>query len=200
MKRALFALAVLLAVCLLAVPVSAQTSKSFLLESGSMGYVDSLLWSNNHGVSSSKICTLVAATDRDTSITFPMANLKRMTAFIYYDNKQGSAGGTHAVSCSLLVSMDANQWFSNTLFPVWSIAASTTDGDPRLPAVVVYADPSDSTAATVAGVAGRTAQAILKSARFGRLKLKQATGGYGTTGALDTTFVRITTYRQYESP
>jgi hypothetical protein len=191
MKRTLFALTVLLAVCLLAVPGSAQTSKSFLLETGAMGYVDSLLWSNNHGTSTSKICTLKAATDRDTSITFPLANLERMTAFIYWDNKQGTAGGTHAVSCSLLVSMDANQWFSNTLFPVWSIASSTTDGDAALPAVVVYADPSDSTATTVAGVAGRTAQAILKSARFGRLKLKQS------SGAADTTLVRITTYRQY---
>jgi len=191
MKRMLFALTVTLALLSLAGPALAQTSRSFLLETGAMGYVDTLLWSNNRGTSSSKICTLRAATDKDTSNTFPLANLKHMTAVVNWTNKQGSAGGTHAVSCSLLVSQDASTWYSSTMFPVWATASSTTQGNSLLPAFVVYADPSDSTAATVAGVASRSAQTLIKSHRFGRLKLVQA------SGAADTTFLTVTTYRQY---
>jgi len=176
-------------VCGLALSASAQTSKTFMLNTGVTGYVDSLLWSNGSGLSTTKLCTLKAATDRDTSNTFELSNLKAFTAWIDITNKQGTAGGTHAVACSLMVSMDGNTWFTNSLFPVWATASST---DPIDPAPVIYVAAGDSASTNVAGVASTTAQRLLKSARFGRLKVKQL------SGAADTSIVTITTYRQYD--
>ena len=181
---------VLMATCLLlgvfAVGVQAQTHKQFMLETGAIGYVDSLMWSNGSSIGSSKICTLIAA-DRDTSVTFPVANLKRIVAQYKITGAQGGTAGdsvTYALNCSLDVSIDGQNWVSGTgkAWPGWATASSADNN---------YINTFVTRADSVVTHGGLIMENI-KGARFGRLRLKSV------SDTSDSTFVSIFLSRQYD--
>lgn len=177
----------LAAFLVMAVSVGAQ-SRSYPLDRGAKAYMDSIKWSNNHGIGTGGyICSLRAAADIDTSASFTLSNIQNMGAMFLWDTRQGTAGGTHAVSCSLAVSIDGSNWMTATGIPLWSTAVSA---DPTEASIVVFASDQDS-AVTATDIPGPRGNALIRACRLGRFVCAQA------SGAADSTLLKVFLYRQY---
>ena len=171
----------LLAVALVGLAFTGVEAKTHRYQLGTPGWavVDSLRWSNGRGLATGGYVDTLIASDRDTSAEFTIADAKFVSAMFDYDTRQGTAGGTFALTCSLEVSLNGSDWYRPVAGPRFS---TTSSADPVRGTMRVYAveGMQDSVAAeneVASGVFSRIVQSALK----GRFIVVQ------TAGAADTT-------------
>ena len=170
--------------------VEAQ-NRSFVIDRGARAYMDTLRWSNKHGIGTGGLIdTNAGASTKDTSMTFEAANLKSCSVVFTWTNAQGTAGGTHVMSCSLMVSNDGATWYTPLNQPVFTTAVSANPANSELR---VYYSPTADSTALENKVAGPAFMKMVGSSRLFRFKTSQA------TGAADTTFLKAVMFRQYWS-
>ena len=176
------------ALLLCAVSVMAASPRAYpVVRHGDRVYVDSLAWSNGQGLGAGGLIdTLVAASLRDTSDSFPLTNLAWLSAMQKYDAKTNVAG---TVTCSLEVSLDGTNWFRPETEAVFSSAASAID---HTDWVVLYASAGFDTMVTADEVSGGTAQSVVGASRLGRFVTVMS------TATADTVFSQVYTLRQYK--
>jgi len=169
------------------VAVQAVGVSSYLKSFGSKVYQDSIVWDEGAG---SFIDTLIGATAADTSRIIPIDNLEAFSAMFIYTNSQGTAGGTHALSCSLEVSIDGSNWYQPPTTPVFSTSSSA---DPAANSMIVYyAAGADSMIGDPNLISGLTPKTFIAASRFARLRSVQASGD------ADTTFLKVITFRSHK--
>jgi hypothetical protein len=161
-------------------------SYSFLKDRGARVYVDTLRWSNNHGLGTGGLQdTLIGNADSDTTTEIDLANLEAFSAYI---TAQGH-GGTNAVTCSLDVSLDGKNWVRPVGSPVWSANATLAWSSGIR---VYYASEAD-TALGSTDVGGPRTKAIIQGSRVARFRCVQA-----VQANTDTTVLYIIAYRSYK--
>jgi|GEM_PF-6299899 len=171
MKRILCGLALAFIVALGAVTDADAKLRSTDLDSGTRTYADTLNWSNGDGLTTvgTELDTIIGTAGKDTTTTeITLANLRTLSFYWDVDQRQGTAGGTQSVICSLQVSIDKLNWVS--VEPVFS-TASSADFTGYKTVFHPFADTSD---------VGAYDMARIGSARFGRLKIETAGGAADT--------------------
>jgi len=188
---------ILIATMALMVAVNAQaTTHSFLKAPGARVYVDTMRWSNNHGLGTGGLQdTLKGTADVDTTTEIDLANLEAFSAMILVGGTN-TDGGTQTASCSLEVSLDGTNFFTSTGIPVWYHGTSITSKTALIKKLrVYYAQYADSTVTDVdSTVANPRGILKLRAARLGRWKCTHT-----ATTATDTTFITLIAYRSYRT-
>jgi len=168
-----------------------SASYSYLKDRGARVYVDTLRWSNNHGIGTGGLVdTLKAAADVDTTTEIQLSNLEALSAFFSVKGAQGTAGGTHTTSCSLEVSLDGTNFMTVTGTPIYTLSSSP--GATASKAFRVYYAVDGDSAVTATDIPGPRTRMVIQGSRLGRFKCAQA------SGAADTSFVTLVVYRSYK--
>lgn len=163
---------------------------SFLKDRGARVYVDTMRWSNNHGLGTGGLKdTLKGSSDKDTTTIIPLDNLEAMSYMLIANGTTN--GGT--LSCSLDVSLDRTNWKTETGIGIFATATSVTTSIKRLR--VLYAGPDSIVGSGVDSVTYSVrGKAKLGSYKWGRFRTIFASGGTAT----DTVFVTLVTLRSYK--
>ena len=185
MRATKYIIGALLGIFLLAGITEAQKLSISQPASGVV-YIDTVWWRS--GTTPSKVCTLIAAAaaSKDTSTQWiNMTGLESLWLMIKRDNRQGTAAGTAAFSCTLKVSPD-----TTNLFPVGPVFSHAASADTTH--IVFYLSPywvSGDTSIT----GGARAAEIAASPGWGRFVLSMA------EGAADSNLVIGILGRKYRS-
>jgi len=165
------------------------TTYSYLKNRGARVYVDTVRWSNNHGIGTGGLRdSLRGTSDKDTSSEFDIANLEAMSVMIIA-NEAGTSG---TASCSLDVSLDGTNWSQEKGIVIWARASSIVNTTKALR--VVYATDVDSAATDVDSTfSSPRGKAKIQAARLARLRTIAVTGG-----GVDSVYITAVVYRSFK--
>jgi len=178
-----------------------SASYSYLKDRGARVYVDTMRWSNKHGIGTGGLIdTMVLSAEVDTTTELDIANLEAMSAMFRIGGVQTTAGGTGTTQCSLDVSLDGTNWITNAGIPLFSTTATAGSKTTLSTAMRTYfAVDVDSvvTATDVPSVRGKAVMQGARLARFRCVRTSFATNG-STPVLTDSAFLRLIVLRSHK--